>query len=237
MFGIGYTEMLIIGLVAMVVFGPARIPELAGQVGRWVREFRRMTADLSEEFEKTVAEADDIKRSITGEVTGMRSQVQSVTDSVKKDLTGSAAATKPGAKRPASGTGTGAGGKKLGTAAERSSSVKKVGGTANGVAATGGTATAVKANAAAPAATKADPLADVSMMDDEPELPTNGFPLERIEAKNGSAKANGAAADGAATAGLAGAATANGSPGAGGDDEAIVRARRRRATAGYGRRS
>lgn len=236
MLGIGYSELLIIGLVAMVVFGPARIPELAGQVGRWVREFRRMTADLSEEFEKTVAEADDIKRSITGEITGMRSQVQSVTDSVKKDLGGTGGTAKPGAKRPA----TGAAGKKLGAATERGSSVKKVGGTGNGAAATRGAAKAVK-GAAGPVATKADPLADVSSMDDEPEMPTNGVPVDRVGAKNGTTGSDAAGAPGADEG--AGEdrpprnAKANGSAATVIDDGAIARARRRRATAGYGRRS
>ncbi len=237
MLGIGTPEMLIVGLVALIVFGPARLPELAGQVGRWVREFRRMTADLSEEFEKTVAEADDIKRSLTGEVTGMRSQVQSVTDSVKKDLAGTGASAKAGAKRPA----TGAGGKKPATATERADSIKKVGGSST-AAASKGKATAAKAMAA-PVATKADPLADVSLMDDEPVGPSKGVPVERAggsgAVRPAAAAANGGGAQAKpsrpAAAKTNGAATVEDEDED--EDEAIVRARRRRATAGYARRN
>ena len=62
MFGIGYQEMFIILVVALVIFGPSRLPEMAGQVGRWVRDFRRMSADLTGEFEKTFAEVDEVKK-------------------------------------------------------------------------------------------------------------------------------------------------------------------------------
>ena len=63
MFGIGYQEMFIVLVVALVIFGPKRLPELAGQVGRWVRDFRRMSSDLTGEFEKTFAEVDEVKKS------------------------------------------------------------------------------------------------------------------------------------------------------------------------------
>ena len=63
MFGIGYQEMFIVLVVAIVIFGPSRLPELAGQVGRWVRDFRRMSSDLTGEFEKTFAEVDEVKKS------------------------------------------------------------------------------------------------------------------------------------------------------------------------------
>ena len=64
MFGIGYQEMFIVLVVALVIFGPSRLPELAGQVGRWVRDFRRMSSDLTGEFEKTFAEVDEVKKSL-----------------------------------------------------------------------------------------------------------------------------------------------------------------------------
>nr|MBA3415485.1 twin-arginine translocase TatA/TatE family subunit [Chloroflexia bacterium] len=49
MFGVGATEAFIIAVVALVIFGPQRLPELAGQAGRWIREFRKMTSDLTGE--------------------------------------------------------------------------------------------------------------------------------------------------------------------------------------------
>ena len=86
MFGIGYQEMLVLMVAALIIFGPGKLPEVAGQLGRAVRDFRRMSAELTGEFEKSISVADDVKRTVKSEVTGMKSQVTGVTDSVKKDL-------------------------------------------------------------------------------------------------------------------------------------------------------
>jgi Tat protein translocase TatB subunit len=50
MFDIGFQEMLLIGVLALLVFGPSRLPELGRMVGRAMREFRR----ASDEFRSTV---------------------------------------------------------------------------------------------------------------------------------------------------------------------------------------
>lgn len=50
MFDIGLQEMLIIGVLALLVFGPSKLPELGRMVGRALREFRR----ASDEFRSTV---------------------------------------------------------------------------------------------------------------------------------------------------------------------------------------
>lgn len=46
MFGIGLTELLVILLIAMVVVGPDRMPELARTVGKGIRDLRRMYDNL-----------------------------------------------------------------------------------------------------------------------------------------------------------------------------------------------
>jgi TatA/E family protein of Tat protein translocase len=50
MFDIGLQEMLVIGVIALLIFGPAKLPELGRMVGRAMREFRR----ASDEFRSTV---------------------------------------------------------------------------------------------------------------------------------------------------------------------------------------
>ncbi len=50
MFDIGLQEMLVIGVLALLVFGPSKLPELGRMVGRTLREFRR----ASDEFRTTV---------------------------------------------------------------------------------------------------------------------------------------------------------------------------------------
>ena len=50
MFDIGFQEILLIGVLALLVFGPSKLPELGRMVGRAMREFRR----ASDEFRSTV---------------------------------------------------------------------------------------------------------------------------------------------------------------------------------------
>ncbi|MCE2390117.1 MAG: twin-arginine translocase subunit TatB [Proteobacteria bacterium] len=46
MFNLGMTELLIIMLVALLVLGPKKLPELARSLGRGMAEFRRASNDL-----------------------------------------------------------------------------------------------------------------------------------------------------------------------------------------------
>jgi Tat protein translocase TatB subunit len=50
MFDIGFQEILVIGVLALLVFGPSKLPELGRMFGRAMREFRR----ASDEFRSTV---------------------------------------------------------------------------------------------------------------------------------------------------------------------------------------
>ena len=50
MFGIGMTELLVIGVLALLVLGPKRLPEMARSLGRGLAEFRRASTDIRREF-------------------------------------------------------------------------------------------------------------------------------------------------------------------------------------------
>ncbi len=56
MFDVSGTEFLIILLVALVVFGPKRLPELARRIGDWTREVRKTAVELRRGLEQEVEE-------------------------------------------------------------------------------------------------------------------------------------------------------------------------------------
>ena len=49
-FGIGMTELLVILVIALLILGPKRLPDLARSLGRGLAEFRRASTDIRREF-------------------------------------------------------------------------------------------------------------------------------------------------------------------------------------------
>jgi sec-independent protein translocase protein TatB len=66
MFDIGWSEMVVIMLVALVVIGPKDLPRLARSVGQWVAKGRAMAREFQRSLEEMAREAelDDVKREI-----------------------------------------------------------------------------------------------------------------------------------------------------------------------------
>jgi Tat protein translocase TatB subunit len=53
MFGIGGTELFIILVIALIVLGPNKLPDLAKMLGKLMGEFQRATSDLKREIDIT----------------------------------------------------------------------------------------------------------------------------------------------------------------------------------------
>jgi sec-independent protein translocase protein TatB len=61
MFDVGFSEILLIMVIALVVLGPDKLPKLAADIGRWVGRARAMARQLSSQLEQEVR-LDEIAR-------------------------------------------------------------------------------------------------------------------------------------------------------------------------------
>jgi sec-independent protein translocase protein TatA len=58
-FNIGPTELIVILVIALIVFGPKRLPEIGRTMGKSLRELRKATDDIKGTFSGTVDDIDD----------------------------------------------------------------------------------------------------------------------------------------------------------------------------------
>ncbi|KGK85312.1 preprotein translocase [Stutzerimonas degradans] len=66
MFDIGFTELLLVGLVALVVLGPERLPGAVRTAGLWVGRLKRSFNNIKAEVEREIG-ADEIRRQLHNE--------------------------------------------------------------------------------------------------------------------------------------------------------------------------
>jgi TatA/E family protein of Tat protein translocase len=65
MFNIGIPEMLIILVIALVIFGPNKLPELARAFGKAMREFKKATEEVKESFREETKDFEELKTTVT----------------------------------------------------------------------------------------------------------------------------------------------------------------------------
>ncbi|NLW82056.1 MAG: twin-arginine translocase subunit TatB [Desulfovibrionales bacterium] len=58
MFGIGSTELLVILVVALIILGPSKLPEIAKSLGKALGEFRRVSTDVKRTIEMEAEQAE-----------------------------------------------------------------------------------------------------------------------------------------------------------------------------------
>jgi sec-independent protein translocase protein TatB len=63
MFEIGFWELALVGVVALLVFGPERLPRVARETALWVRKARTMMASVKEEINHEL-DLQDLKQSL-----------------------------------------------------------------------------------------------------------------------------------------------------------------------------
>lgn len=75
MFDIGWGELLLIGIVALIAIGPKELPTVLRTLGQWMGKLRRMASEFQNQFQEAMREAEmaDLKK----QVDEMTSQAQS----------------------------------------------------------------------------------------------------------------------------------------------------------------
>jgi len=104
MFDIGWTELLLVAVVAIVVIGPKDLPRAMRSVGQWTSRVKRMAGDFQRQFNEAVREAEledvknevaklkkldpmaDIKKTIAKADTDLKGEIKKVDDSVAASL-------------------------------------------------------------------------------------------------------------------------------------------------------
>ena len=64
MFDIGWSELVVIGVVALIAIGPKELPGVLRSVGQWIGKIKRMASDFQGQFQEAMREAEvaDLKK-------------------------------------------------------------------------------------------------------------------------------------------------------------------------------
>jgi sec-independent protein translocase protein TatB len=90
MFDIGWSEFVVIAVVALIAIGPKELPGVLRMVGQWMGKARKMAAEFQGQFQEAMREAemadlkksfDEVKEAATGFASG------NVMTSLQKDVT------------------------------------------------------------------------------------------------------------------------------------------------------
>jgi sec-independent protein translocase protein TatB len=120
MFDIGWSELLLIGVVALIAIGPKELPGVLRAVGHWMGKIRRMANEFQDQFREAMREAEvaDLKRQFdeasAKATSGFTNPLETAQKEVEKafgtepasstDTSASAAAAEPAAVEPSANT-------------------------------------------------------------------------------------------------------------------------------------
>ena len=86
MFDVGFSELLLCFVVALVVLGPQKLPAVARALGRWTARARGYVRNLSAELERETAgtdlrkNLDDAARAVRETASGVKDDLRKLTD-------------------------------------------------------------------------------------------------------------------------------------------------------------
>ncbi|HRV94254.1 MAG TPA: twin-arginine translocase TatA/TatE family subunit [Anaerolineae bacterium] len=77
--GVGFPELMFILIIALMVFGPRRLPEIAGKLGRYVAQLRSLSDGLMAEWQREINAATQLE-----ELEQARKDIQEIKEDFKK---------------------------------------------------------------------------------------------------------------------------------------------------------
>ena len=86
MFDVGFSEVVIIAIIALVILGPERLPKVARTIGFWVGKARRMVADVKTDIDREMRESElaDLRK-LGNEISDVKNEFQSAAGQVADD--------------------------------------------------------------------------------------------------------------------------------------------------------
>ena len=86
MFDVGFSEVVIIAIIALVILGPERLPKVARTLGFWVGKARRMVADVKTDIDREMRESElaDLRK-LGDEISDVKNEFQSAAGKVADD--------------------------------------------------------------------------------------------------------------------------------------------------------
>lgn len=94
MFDIGFQELLLVGVIALLIMGPERLPSAVRTASLWLSRLRRSFQQIKTEIEREIG-ADDIKQQLHNEsilsnleqvTQDLQNNIKTTTDSLKPSL-------------------------------------------------------------------------------------------------------------------------------------------------------
>jgi len=97
MFGLGFTEILFIAIIAIIFLGPDKLPEAMVQIAKFMNSFRKTVSDAKSSFENEInmnelkEQATTYRDTITGvtnDISGFKNSISNPVDDLNQALKG-----------------------------------------------------------------------------------------------------------------------------------------------------
>lgn len=97
MFDIGFWELAVIGVVALLVIGPEKLPAVARTVGFWIGKGRRFVATVQNDFQRELSKTEELKRLLEeqSKIKEFHEIIEQTADETRKSVSVGAPLEKP----------------------------------------------------------------------------------------------------------------------------------------------